>query len=357
VKNRLLWTALVLVCLSVSLTAQPLVVGQTYLLKSAKDRYLSAHHDPAQELGFSSNSAGWEQWRYMNVNGSYQFISYHGTALIVADGDAVFHGPPTRLEPSVLVEGVADSTNENAQPLGIYSATITNGRIIFPHKTPNRTSRELMVDTGKASPEMVAESTSRIMTTNSLYKAVSWPNQWWTAIPVASPDLNRLPPQESVVNGDPCNVKSYQGQYLRIGTYTGLSVNSFDTILSPTVPTSTWMIHLIQTNRNALNDPAPLTFGSVYIEMNTASQIGPAWLGPGITTNGMIAMPSVRSYGTQTAWTVIDSSGRYHAGDRIPIASKVTFRAANGKVIGGDSSSTMPLMIDSGPQALWTIVK
>jgi hypothetical protein len=357
VKPRVLWTALALVCLALPATAQ-LTPGTTYAFRGASGKYLSAQHDPAQKLGMSSNTAGWEQWRFISYGGGWSsLVSYHGTSLVLETSDSTaYHAPYFYLD-NITVEGVEEHKTPGGAAIGISGPIVVGGKVTLRRRGANATYA--LADTGGTSPVLGYLGTQKVGSETAVPQIVSFPRDWWTLVAIPAPDMNRLAPQEAAGNNLGYHLRAYNGWYLVRGTYSGLSVDSWDTVLSPTKQAGGGPSLLSDRG----NEARPAIFGDpLYIKMLQGPDGRYYWLGPGMTNIGFIVLPSVRALSGQVAanlWTVDDSSGRYKTGDRIPLGVKVTLRSRpSGKQLSADTSSPVPYLTpSSGGAEQWTIVK
>jgi hypothetical protein len=357
VKNRLLWTALLLAGLTVPATAQ-LTSGATYVLRGASGRYLSAHHDPAQELGFSTNTAGWEQWRYVDYGTSGGgLVSYHGTNLVVAtDGSTIaYHAPRHYLDQlAVMRVDVLNTDYGNPVALTFVGPAVVGGKVTL--QASRNASTWFVADTGAASPVIKPIGTALI---KGVQQPVSTPDEWWTVIAVPAPDMTRAPLQMALGNHDRVELRSYRGFYLGLGT---LSNNSFSMILND-APAPQILDRTTLMSTGDGNGAFPLKFGDpIFIQVENEGYAGLWVLAPGTSSIGLISLPSARGVIGQiaaNAWTISDSSGRYHSGDRIPLGAKGFLQySATGKQLSADPSSPMPSFTgNSGAAEQWAIVK
>jgi len=94
---------------------------------------------------------------------------------------------------------------------------------------------------------------------------------------------------------------------------------------------------------NGRNDVRAITYGlPVDLLVVTFHDRGPCYLAPTTRTGGQFNLPLVVVYAgmpPNTAWTMVDPTGRYRAGDRVPVGARVVLRnVTNGKNLSADSA-------------------
>ena len=314
--------------------------GMIFALRGQSGAFLSASANPVQALAMSPHAAGWEQWQYRSEPGGTQrLVSFHGTALIISPDAVPFHGPVDDIaDRRFHIDGVEDRTNFAGVKSGVGSGAVITGRVTIA-RTRADGAVALLSDTGNGVSAQWQTSTN--VSGNAgvqLVVPVSYPNEWWTIVPIPAPDMNRATAlQESISNGRFYYVQSAHGTFLNVGDYSGVELDTWRSVHSPAKRS----IRVEYVNDR--NDARAITYGlPFYIMMMTMDKRGPCYLAPTTRTGGQFNLPLVVVYpgmGRDSAWTMVDPTGRYRTGDRVPLGARVVLRnIATGRNLSSDPS-------------------
>lgn len=315
----------VLVAVAAAVSAQSLQSGMIVALRGKSGGYLSAYQNPPQALGLAPQAAGWEQWQYrVDASGRAMFVSYHGTALIIDPRSTVYHAPVVEWpDGGVQVVGLVGESatakqRSAAAPIALNGlATLSAGGL-------------LLCDAGqvlKIKPEP---------TTN-----VSTPDEWWTVVPIAAPDTSRAGTmQRALALGKRYFLQSAHGTFLDGRSNSGSQEVQLRTVHANGKAQS---FGLEKVRSNDLREQF-LTFGEPvrihYKNFLLGGQSTPYYLKPATQTGGQFQLPLVEMVAGQlagTEWTIVDPTGRYRAGDRVPLGVRIVLRNANtGKHLSAD---------------------
>jgi len=317
--------------------ATPLQVGRVYLIRGNSNRYLSA--SPTQTLTFSANTAGWEQWSYTGTG----FVSYHGTSLIVEGSGSVFHAAKL-FEERLSITGVADR-DSNMGTIGVDSATADEGGRVTITMFNGRVN-VIMQDTGGAGPGATSQTSTPLSGVNV---PISFPTQQFTIIPVPSPDATRKAALVGLDSKQGFAIVSFHNTYLATGGFTR-SESRYDIVQSAA---SNHVSFHLQTSR------LDVRFGTwVSIQVGSGS-MGQFYLGPGVGTAGQFKLQNAagKPESSDTAWNIVDPSGRFKDGDRVPLNYPVLLKnlsLAKNLSADGDKTSIV-FSANSAAWEQWTI--
>ncbi|MDP9362035.1 MAG: hypothetical protein M3P29_11345 [Acidobacteriota bacterium] len=326
--------------LAATASAQPLQPGMIVALRGKSGAFLSASANPVQALGMSPHAAGWEQWQYRSEGGDTErLVSFHGTALMISPDAVPFHGPVDDSEDRGFhVGGVEDRTNFAGVKYGVGAGAIINGRVTIS-RTRGDGHVALLSDTGHGVAGQWQTSSNISGSANHpLVVPVSYASEWWTIVPITAPDTNRATRlQESISNGGYYNVQSAHGTFLNVGDYSGVQLDTWRSVHSPAKRS------IRVEYANDRDQARAITYGLPFdILMMTMDKRGPCYLAPTTRTGGQFNLPLVVVYpgmGRNSTWMLVDPTGRYRSGDRVPLGARVALRNIGiGKNLSSDPS-------------------
>jgi hypothetical protein len=317
-------SAALLLFVSLSASAQ-LQNGGTYILQGATGRNLSL--GGTQGLLMSTNTAGWEQWRYVSgAEGAY-LLSFRGTTLIIEPGAGVYHAPqhaPLDL-PGFRIDGVEVRKLPDGTSIGVPTAPVI-GKPMTIARTVGPSTALLADASSSATPVMHLQSIVN-------GAAVSYPSQWWTLVPVPSPDMTRqAATQQAAVSGR-FYVQSAHGTFLREGTFSAAGTTSRNFIPDAFYPAIQGPkgahpnISILDTTSSLWGIPLKYeTRITIEVTSVTYPQIHSYYLSPGGGRAGSFSLQTAIARSTTDLWEFMDPTEANPFPFRIALGKKILLR-------------------------------